>query len=463
MDPDVGGSNLTAFRGSVLHATTGLSSRISTVNGKRFLLWALFAVAIRVSVMWFSHPWDITTFYNLFSNLAADVNPYDELARLSRIFYTSVSNWVPSYEYYAYPPGLIYLYYIPAKAWSALVGSIAPHWLLPSGGYVIPPSEVLNPVFLVLFKAPILIADVAIGWLVARSAGFRLALAYLFNPLVILISATWSFDALAVLCVVAAYLLARKDRMGLAGVALGIGGVLKIFPLVLLPALLLWLLKRGRRGSAMKAGLACVAVTIVAVIPMWDGVLQVMQFHGARKGGGLTVHQLLYLYDTAAGGPSLWLQVGLSPAVGYVTLVTALSLAYVWIWRSDPPLIDLFVVTVGAFLLGSKLVNEQFGIWLLPLLLISLSLRYSARRWKLYWLISMVPLVFALVNVPFSGFLYPFGHWGLIPFDGLASMSGAVIGSLVHAMILSGLAVTYLGLLIAVVQAHTRAPSRSSP
>jgi len=433
------------------------TGRLHQISLRRLWPWLLLAVVIRYALMWFNHPWDITTFYNMFVNLSQGVSPYVEFDALSRLSLTSTNHWVLHYEYFAYPPGLIYLYYVPAQVWGYLTGPVTAHWLLPGLPYVIPPTEVLNPVFQTLFKMPIFMADVGIGVLVGKLGGRRAMLAYLFNPLVILVSASWTFEAIPLLCVVAAYFLVVRGRPALAGLALGFGTVLKIYPVVLVPLIALEYLRRRHSRKLWQFMLSFVSIVTVAIAPWWEGVGNILQFHALRRGGGLTLHQIVYLYETLTTEPVLWLQAVLSPGVGAITLIVGLSLSYLWVLHHQPPLLNAFIVVIAVFFLGSKLVNEQFTMWLIPFLILGAVVSEARERRRFYWLVTSVPLIFAAVNVPVTGFLYPLGHWGMIAFESLSMPSEAVIGTTAHAMALTAIAMVFVFTLALIVRHYGRA------
>jgi hypothetical protein len=203
-----------------------------------------------------------------------------------------------------------------------------------------------------------------------------------------------------------------------------------------------------------------VLVVLVTVLPFWNGVMESLRFHSERTGGGLTLHQLIYLHDTLVDAPSLWLQVGLSPAVGSVTLAAALILSYWWIWRARPHLLPAFIVVLSAFLLGSKLVNEQFAVWLVPFLLLVIAADDSKRhRWS-YTALTLLPLVFMTLRVPLTDFLHPLVRLGVLPVYLPRTAVQTMFGTSWHATVLSVLAVGFVVLLLAIVLSQTRGGKR---
>ena len=105
-----------------------------------------------------------------------------------------------TYEYYAYPPAPLYIYWPLAHLYA---------WLHPTATYFIPVSGTfavpnLTPDFFFLLKLPIWIADFLVAALLARMSGtIRGWRDYLLNPYVLLVSAAWTFDAIMLLGLVA--------------------------------------------------------------------------------------------------------------------------------------------------------------------------------------------------------------------------------------------------------------------
>jgi hypothetical protein len=202
--------------------------------------------------------------------------------------------------------------------------------------------------------------------------------------------------------------------------------------------------------------LSFVLMVTVAIAPWWEGVGNVLQFHALRRGGGLTLHQIAYLYETLTTEPVLWIQAVLSPGVGAITLILGLSLSYLWMLRKQPSMLNAFIVVISVFFLGSKLVNEQFVVWLIPFLILGAVVAKSRERRRFYWLVTAVPVIFAAVNVPVTGFLYPLGHWGMVAFESLSMPSEAMIGTTAHAMALSAIAMVFVFTLILIVRHYGR-------
>ena len=135
-------------------------------RGRR-LLWmiGLLALFLRILLLPLGHWWDITIDYNVFIDLAKNHSPYDTFTALSHI--ARAAGWDDAYEYYAYPPAPLYIYYPLAKVYY-LLHPHANYFFVVSGSYAVPN---LTIDFFFLLKAPIWIADFLIAALLARMSG----------------------------------------------------------------------------------------------------------------------------------------------------------------------------------------------------------------------------------------------------------------------------------------------------
>lgn len=383
---------------------------------RRRLLIAIgaLALALRVILLPFGHYWDLTVDYNMFIDLAHGQSPYDTFNVLTNI--ARAAGWDSVYEYYAYPPVPLYIYWLPAQIF---------HILHPTAGYVIPiPFAVANatatPIipldFYLLFKAPIWLADFGIAALLARMSGaVRGWRDYLLNPFVLLISGAWTFDAIMVLGLLAAVYLIARGRPGWAGVALAFGAMVKYIPALAAPTIILYLIKKRRpmREILLFTG-AFIATCILFVGPFWRGLLTVITFHSGRVGGGMNWEIIFSqpgMFPPRTNLGTLQLAVA---NFGMPALIITLLLAWWWVFTRDMSLNHMILITLFAFFVGSKLVNEQYALVALPFLWLEARRSGGVWRWfyRLFWII---PLAFAIMHVPIDHFLYTayhtfFGH-----------------------------------------------------
>jgi len=417
--------------------------------------WILLGLAVRLVLVPFHHPWDLQTWYNMFVDLARDRSPYEtfrDLTYLTRALWGEVAITgkffdgvrASFYGYYAYPPLPLLLYYPLAKLYAAVhplayrfvvEGAVAAHRIPASFGLV--------------FKAPLFVADLGVALLLWRLAGERAARAFFLNPLVVLVSGAWMIDSLAAVFAVLGLLLARQGRHGPAGAALALGALAKWIPAVLWPAVGLWLLRRGAPPRAHLAFHAAFLTVLAAgLLPFWDGIRLVAEFHAQRPGGNLTPHILLYVL-AQFGVPHLDLAYHvISPLVGTVTLPAALLVAYVTIWRRALPLSTAAALVLIAFLLGSKTVNEPYVYLLLPILLWEAAERPTPAKTVLFRAVYALPLAFAIVGVPVLMFALPL-YVHLTTLDPVVGYTlSPVLPRQPHALALAVIALAFVGTLL---------------
>ena len=220
------------------------------------------------------------------------------------------------------------------------------------------------------------------------------------------------FDLAPVVVVLAALWLvcAERPRAGLA--LLGIGALVKGFPLVAVPVVLAWLLGRDRRREAVQGALVCLAVLVagagmaLAVAP--DGALDAVRYHLERpvQLESPAAMALLGLDEIGAGeavSVSSHRSDGLlHPLDGAVSALVALALVAVLALLAGLAarhgdrrrLVLASLAAVTAFAALGKVLSPQFVIWVLPL-------GALAFAWRLHALALAVLAAAVLTQVEF--------------------------------------------------------------
>ena len=262
------------------------------------------------------------------------------------------------------------------------------------------------------------------------------------------------WPAALVAAALAAVLMGRA-RLGLA--VLGIAVAAKIYPLVLLPPLLIYLARRhGRREAAIGLGafaaaLAMIVVPFALIAPdgLWDSVSRQLdrplQIESLGASLLLAAHQLgLYEPTVVSTHGSQNLSGSLPDALATVqTVLQAAALVAVWALFARGPasagrLVAACAGSVVVFVAFGKVLSPQFIIWLVP----------------------VVPLVAGRVGLAAAGFLgaalisthlwFPTRYWDMVDLQPV----GWVV--LVRNVLLVALAVV-----LAFATARARAPARS--
>ena len=374
------------------------------------------ALGIRYSLMLFNHPWDLQTWYNMFVDLGKGQSPYEALryltettrSRYGLIWYESgrIFSSKPAvfYEYYAYPPFLMILYYPLAKLY-ALFFPLQYSFAIPYTSTL----NRINPAFHLFFKTPIFLSDLGIAILLYKMASRKAMKSFLFNPYIILVSACWSFDGLAAFFLLFSIYLIKIKRFVGSSLSLALGAATKFYPVLALPLLNLYFFRKevSWKKIALYNG-AFFLVLLGIILPFWEGFRLVLDFHSRRAGIGLSLHTALYLIaQFAKSGTWIYYQI-FSPAIGAFTLTIGLLLSYYYLARRTLSLNLMILFILTAYLLFSKIVNEQYLFMLIPFLLLELSARYSEKKELIYKLMWSLPLAFAIINVPIYMFTLPF-------------------------------------------------------
>ncbi len=226
-------------------------------------------------------------------------------------------------------------------------------------------------------------------------------------PLYILL-AGWFFalqryDLLPGLCVLLALILAQRGRARASTVALAIGTLLKVFPLVLFPVLLIWCKRadhgRWRLDLVALFGAICLAGVLPVLALNADALWMPLRYEMARPLHIESLPGSLFWITSNAGlgsapgtaaGPSIdhshtTLNVAGEAGFAWGTLCLVLGgagivLAYRRAWRGRDSLARSFVLILVVLLATSKVFSPQYILWLLPTVAVAEGLRL---RWLL--------------------------------------------------------------------------------
>jgi hypothetical protein len=224
----------------------------------------------------------------------------------------------------------------------------------------------LGVVVLDLIGDAIIVASLVWGWGLAAAAYFAITIIPVLGLFFNRIDA-WSIAA-AILAVAAW----RRNRPLALGVALAIGAAFKLWPLVLVPLLVVpW---RDRRSLLALAAFAATAAALAGAA-FWlagaNSVFQVLTFRWAR---GWQIESLVGNIIHLASPRTLRLESGswrIGAASGLVAVAMSLAAAPICLWSSwRGARINRigagWLASVSALLLLSALLSAQFVIWLAP-------------------------------------------------------------------------------------------------
>jgi hypothetical protein len=359
--------------------------------------WLLGPILLRLLIMPLNHAWDVQTWYDFFADFKFNRTPYETMRTLT--FESSLNPaQLNYYEYYAYPPGLIYIYWPLAKFYSLLDPNLNYHVSAPLTIAFFPVPMLFN----YFFKIPIMLADVGIIVLLQKIAGREIAKRYAWNHYVLLVM-IWMFDPMMAFCILWGVYALERDKLKQAGLAFALGTVLKYVPMFLIPAILLYLFRQKyplpRIGMFILVyGLTCA----VLVAPFLDGTLFVLGFQTSRAGDGLSWHAMFSAIRDLSDNPGIQaISTFASVFLGQLVLPIGMMLVYVYTYRRQLTLNSTVLVTMLGYIACTKIVNEVYALPLLPLILLELQRHPSKIKERYYKLCWSIPLGWAVVGVPF--------------------------------------------------------------
>ncbi|MDL9935316.1 glycosyltransferase 87 family protein [Gordonia sp. ABSL1-1] len=241
-------------------------------------------------------------------------------------------------------------------------------------------------------------------WATALTARTRIWSAWLIalSPLV-LVHAFTNFDALATAFVALALLSWARRKPWLAGIFIGLGAATKLYPALLLIALVVLCLRAGKlREFAVTAGtavLAWLAVNLPVMIAYTDGWREFFRLNADRGADPDTLYRVV-----ADLGGFTW-NIGHLNALSALAMVLIVAMVAVvgLVAPTRPRLAQLAFLLVAGFLLVNKVWSPQYSLWLVPLAVLAV----PHARLLLAWMV-----VDALVWIPRMGlFLDPSRRW----------------------------------------------------
>jgi hypothetical protein len=238
------------------------------------------------------------------------------------------------------------------------------------------------------------------------------------------------FDLLPSLLTVGALWACRRRRYPLAYLLLALGGMLKLYPLALLPLVMIehrrHLLRSGLdwwRAPALGAGSAVALVGAgfgAAFLLAGGGAFATFTYAAGRPLQVESLGATLLWFGSFLGFPAVtehgWSSYNLVGPLdlGLIALTTAAGIAglgwvYLLAWRGRLSLARAFLAVVCVMLLGSKVFSPQYLIWALPLVV-------EAEGTSVLWLAicACTTLIFPVIYVND----HIFGTPGPLPYSG---------------------------------------------
>ena len=207
----------------------------------------------------------------------------------------------------------------------------------------------------------------------------------------IIFAGTINWDLWAVMLTALGMLAFARHRPLLAGVIFGLGTAVKVYPLLLLGAILVLAVRTKMVRPFVLAASGLIATWAVVDIPFMlhdlDAWKYFLDFTQDREAG---LSSVWFVYNAVAGPLALPL---LDPAtintLGLLLFILACGAILVLGLAAErrPRLAQLAVLIVGAFILTNKVYSPQFVLWLIPLVALAVP------RWRTYVLWQLLEVL----------------------------------------------------------------------
>jgi hypothetical protein len=282
-------------------------------------------------------------------------------------------------------------------------------------------------------------------------AGWLMAL----TPLLLGAMVRTHFDALPALLAMGAMLCFARERPRWGFALLAFGGMVKLWPLVLVPVAIVRLVARGQRSAALQGTLLAVVICVVVLAPQpWHGLRDAVRFHQERpvqiESTPATVLWLAgdsfitgdpvrpdrFKSNGLDGGPAHTVSVALT----ILEVLAILAAAALAARRRDPRhLVLCCFLAALAFVALGKVLSPQYLVWLTPFAAV-------AWAWRARLPAALVALACVLTQIEF-----PRRYFDLVAGD---DATFAIVGARNVALIAAG---------ISLAAALARSPSRGRP
>lgn len=349
----------------------------------------LLALAVRLAIApFFMHAGDVGTIYESSAMALQGGNLYD-FVFAKTLQMQNVTGLPVFFEGYAYHPLLIY-FFVPFYWLFTLIAGPSP--VMIDGHYPSLPILIYPwaPIMLLMLKIPIILADVAVVY-VLGGIDTRKAEIYALCPYVVFISVVWGmFDAIVAVFLLTSYLTFSRNSL-LSGILYGLS-LMKLYTIVLLPLFIVRLFGKWKDLLQFSAGLALTLLPvayflIVSPTSIWNVLVT---FQGTRVMGGVNLYNFIWVVQDLPFDLSLSI-------IPNILLVASILLLILKFGRKGALLEAILAFMFASFLFG-RVLNEQFLVSIFPLVLLCKECDY--RLW-------IPPFVFIFLRSPFYYFALP--------------------------------------------------------
>jgi hypothetical protein len=291
------------------------------------------------------------------------------------------------------------------------------------------------PTLNIIDKTPIIVADLLIALVLyetikrdsPRHAYYALV-AWLFNPYVIWISSVWGmFDAIPALLVLLSLYLMIARRYKSSALLLAASALFKLYSVILIPIMSCLIYKRGEKTKALKYFLLSACVLLITVFTAYAIAASLSGQDPLSLSTQLTVNLLYKRASPDWQGSNIFqnltplavlngvfakLQVSTNIPISPVLMGIAVLFLAFQILRSksisEQEIITWLVVAHFATYLTYSVVNEQYLVWVLPLILVLAAKKNSLALRYFYWAISGFFIFYIVYHYDLSYFISPY-------------------------------------------------------
>lgn len=235
------------------------------------------------------------------------------------------------------------------------------------------------------------------AWMLARMSGLR-ALLWAASPC-LLLYAFHNWELPVVAAATAGFWSWWRGKPGWSAFWFGVGGALKLYPLLFLAPLAMERWFDGDRKGAVRLAALGVGTWAVINLPLAlaspSGWAVAFRFHALRPPN----------YDSLWGVLASTFDLGPTPIGLASTMLVAIALAWVAVvaWRRAQrdgvfPVLPVCAAMLAAFLLGNKVNSPQYALWLLPCFVV-VGVRL---RWYAVFVVGNLVLYAAIFGVSVS-------------------------------------------------------------
>ena len=208
---------------------------------------------------------------------------------------------------------------------------------------------------------------------------------------VIILAGTINWDLWAVLLATAGMLAFARDRPVLAGILWGLGAAVKLYPVLMLGAVLVLAIRTGRYRPFAGALAGTLAAWLAVNLPFllrdpagWGYFLTFSETRDAGFSSGWYVYNAL---ARQAGIATLTPgAINTGAAVLFVLACAGVAVLALCAQRR-PRLAQLALLIVGAFILCNKVYSPQYALWLVPLMALAVP------RWRVVFAWQLVEIL----------------------------------------------------------------------